>query len=181
MTDTTVTATNVMNAPAGSLTPEQAVARMEARRTDPDFMARVAAKDAVAFEEYNRDWRVARGMSAEPGVPQTVADVYQAQGERGVAVAEAHADVIERNYDVTDRQLFEITMGRPVQQHEKVKAEIEMQKFQRDEAFMQKWRSGDRVARTTMYLLNCMKVAPAATLEQVLQWDVAHPFTPRSG
>ena len=35
-------------------------------RADPEFLKRVEAKDAAAFSDYNKAWRVSRGLPAEP-------------------------------------------------------------------------------------------------------------------
>src|ERR1700756_3495397 len=171
-----VAPSDLMNAPPAALTPEQAGARRAELMANPEFNARIAARDSEAFAEHAKLWRIEHGMTPEPGLPHTAADVYQAQSERVMAIANAHAAALERNFDLTDRQLFEVVYQRPVQVHEKEEAEIERQKLQRDVAFMQKWRDGNRQAITRLYLLNAIKAAPVATLDQVLEWDKQHPF-----
>jgi hypothetical protein len=154
--------------------PAGAAAQLDTLRADPKWMARIAAKDPEAFAENTRLWRISRGMTAEPG-PETVIDVYQQHADRGVQAAESHADAIEK------RQLFEVIMQRPVQQFEREKAERDYQKAVADKGYMEKWRNGDRQARTEMYLLNAIRAAPVATQQQVLAWDAAHPFNEEMG
>jgi hypothetical protein len=163
------------------ISPEAAQARLDALRADPDFQKRIEAKDSEAFSLNTKLWKLSRGMSADLVPPQTAVDVYQQHADRGVQVAEAHADVIEKNYDLTDKQLHEVIFQRPVLLEEKQRAEIEYKKLTGDKTWLERWRNGDRQARTEMYLLNAIKAAPAATLQQVLEWDRRNPFNPEIG
>jgi hypothetical protein len=110
--------------------------------------------------------------------PEVVGDVHAQASDRAVQAAEQHAAAINKQFDVTPRQQFEILSRRPVYQAEKDKAANDFEKNVRDAAYMQRWRDGDRVARTEMYLLNAIKAAPVArSVEDTAAWDAANPFT----
>src|SRR5262249_51016844 len=73
--------------------PASAAQHMYALKADPKFMERVAAKDAAAFEQYNRLWRVAHGMTPERQMPVNTQDVLTQHSERGVAEAEQRMEL----------------------------------------------------------------------------------------
>jgi hypothetical protein len=109
--------------------------------------------------------------------PEIVGDVRAQESDRAIQAAEQHGAVLDRNYDLTAAQKFEVLSRRPVYASEKTKAENEFEKCMRDVAFMERWRNGDRVARTTLFLLNAVKAAPLSRSEaDTAAWDAAHPF-----
>lgn len=112
--------------------------------------------------------------------PEVVGDVHAQADVRAVQAAEEHAAAIDKHFDLTPRQQFEILSRRPVFQREKDAAVNELQKKTRDVAYMQRWREGGRIERTEIYLLNAIKAAPVSKSEQdTLSWDAAHPFVER--
>jgi hypothetical protein len=74
MSDTPVDVSNVSPPAAGvsdvlnaSLDAGAAAQHMQQLKNDPDFMKRVTAGNAEAFSQYNRLWRISRGMSPGAG------------------------------------------------------------------------------------------------------------------
>ena len=91
--------------------------------------------------------------------------------------AEQHGEALDKRFDLTPRQKFEETMQRPIYRHEQDKARNDYEKNNRDVAYMERWRNGDRVARTEMYLLNSMLRRQLwRSQEECVAWDAAHPF-----
>jgi hypothetical protein len=109
--------------------------------------------------------------------PEVVGDVHAQASDRAIQAAEQHAQVLDRHFDLTARQGFEILARRPVYQSEKDHAVNELEKKTRDVEYMQRWRNGDRVARTEIYLLNAIAAAPLSRSEaDTAAWDAAYPF-----
>jgi hypothetical protein len=120
-----------------------------------------AAAEAMYTEltgnaEWMKDWRTDQGKWSTLGYlrwtaagndparwgrpPETTGDVRAQESDRAVRAAEEHAQVLDRNYDLTPRQRFEVLGRRPVYEHEKTQAANEFEKCMRDAA--RSWNVG---------------------------------------
>src|SRR5215472_13612024 len=84
-------ATDIIDQP---LTPEAAADRMMQLKESPEFMKRVGGGDAEAFAEYNKLWRVSRGLPETPQPPQSKVEVDAEADARTVAAVQQHAAVL---------------------------------------------------------------------------------------
>jgi len=82
--------------PAGDplVDPAAATARMEQMRADPEFLKRVEAKDAAAFSECNKAWRVSRGLPAEPVQEINAENIFKETDARIAVETEKRADML---------------------------------------------------------------------------------------
>jgi hypothetical protein len=171
-------ATEVTDAPLPR-EPSAAAAMRETLMADAEYTKAAASGDQAKWSTLGYLRWVATGNDPDRWgrPPETTGDVNAQATDRAVQAAEQHAAVLDKNFDLTPRQQFEILARRPVYEHEKTKAANEFEKCLRDSAFMERWRNGDRVARTTLFLLNAVKAAPLSRSEQdTAAWDTAHPF-----
>jgi len=148
-----------------AFTPELASERLAALRADPEFKARIDAKDPAAFAENTRLWRIANGMTPEPQPPATPEQIRQQMTERDLAIEEMRLATLEkygaRMEDGTRR--FEHRRGlATAEQVEYARREVERMK--RDVAFAQRVVAGDpdAVDRWLRFgRVASMQVAPA--------------------
>lgn len=170
-----------MNEPAASdllnpqppATPEAAEARRQEMLRDPAFMERVGNKDAAAFDEYNRIWRQARGMTPEPVAAVNVNDVFAESNARALAQTEQHAEGL-RNDGFTELQIYQYLNGRPCPLAERQQAERTLANLKADKAFQQRKADGDPAARHEWRRVHVELSMPVGTLEQIQQWEQAH-------
>jgi len=161
-----VGASGVMNAP---LTPETAAQRMEDLKASPEFMAKVAAKDPAAFDEYNKAWRVAHGLTPEPLPPQSPTDVDTERDARVVAAVQQHAAVLRRQ-GFNDDQVTEIVGRRPITLQEREFHQNQIERLRRDQAFMARWSNGDIEAIHTIQKHSIALSLPTGTLQDIERW-----------
>jgi hypothetical protein len=153
--------------------PASASARMETLKADPAFMKRVEGKDAEAFSEFNRLWRISRGLTPDQQVPVNTVDVLTQHGERAVAAAEQHLGVyLEKGF--SDEAAYQIVNRRPMLLEEKQTRERELGRLQKDEAFMARYRAGDRDARLEYDSHVIARSLPSGTLADIHRWEAAH-------
>lgn len=141
-----VAPSNLMNnQPIGSLTPEQAGARRAELMANPEFSARIAARDSEAFAEHTRLWRVEHNMTPEPQAPATPEDVRSGMLERDLQLDDARLAVWERNIRMDDQMRFEHRRGLVTKQQSE-DAQREIERMKRDRAFGARVLAGDQDA-----------------------------------
>jgi hypothetical protein len=125
MSDTPVDVSNVSPPAAGvsdvlnaSLDAAAAAQHMQQLKDDPDFMKRVTAGDAEAFSQYNRLWRISRGMSPAPTPPQSPVEIGAEADGPIIAAIQQHAGFY-RDRGYTEQQRIEIVGGRPITMEER--------------------------------------------------------------
>jgi hypothetical protein len=162
MSDTTPGATEIDVLPRDAAS---ATAMRERLMADPEWLKSSNTDESKRSLAGYLRW-VAGGQDpdrwAKP--PEVVGDVHAQASDRAVQAAEQHAKALDKQFDLTPRQQFEVLARRPVYQHEKDAAANELLKKTRDVEYMQRWRNGDRVAQTEIYLLNAVKAAPNSRL-----------------
>jgi hypothetical protein len=152
------------------LTPETAPALMETLKANPDFMKRIEAGEPEAFAEYNKAWRVAHNLPAEPGAPQTAAEVKPEADARIVAAWQQHAAALGRQ-GFSEQQQAEIIGRRPVTMEERQWHESQYEMRRKDAAFMQRWSPGDMEAIKIMRDHAIGKSLPIGTLQDIERWN----------
>jgi hypothetical protein len=176
-----------LSTPSASAIPEPelprdaagAAAMREQLMADAEYTKAAASGDQAKWSTLGYLRWVASGQDPDRWgrPPEIVGDVRAQETDRAVRAAEEHERVLDRHFDITPRQKFEILSRRPVYQHEKDAAVNELEKRTRDVEYMQSWRNGGRRGRTEVYLLNAMAAAPLSRSEaDTAAWDAAHPF-----
>jgi hypothetical protein len=160
------------NQPIESLLPADAQARRDALTADPAFQERIKLRDATAFDEAAKLWRVAHGMPAEPVPPATPQDVRASMLDRDAEIDEARLTTWERHIRMDEVMQFEHRRGLATKdQHETALREIE--KMKADRAFGAKVLAGDMDAKDRWMRwgrVASMQVAPDG-------FDWTHPTT----
>jgi hypothetical protein len=153
------------------LTPEVAAQQMDVLKADPKFMERVASKDAAAFNEFNRLWRISRGLPETPQ-PQSAAEINAETDARVVAAVQQHAAVLgSLGYN---EELQTVILGRrPVPQAEHDMHVSLYERYRKDAAFMARWSAGDMEAIKIMRDHAIGKSLPIGTLQQINDWERA--------
>jgi hypothetical protein len=171
MSEMTPGATAVMDA---TLTPETAASAMDALKADPKFMERVVAKDATAFGEYNRLWRVSHGLPAEAQPAINTDDVFKETHARAVRETETRADMLRAD-GLAEESVYQILNGRPIPLAERRIHEQELARLKRDQAWVQRYLAGDREARLQMRSHTAALTLPIARdLAEINAWERAH-------
>lgn len=141
---------------------EGAAARLEALRADPEFQARIAEKDASAFSENTKLWRLANGMPADPQPPASPDEVRSQMQDRDLQLDDARLSTWEKHIRMNDTMRFEHRRGLVTQQqHED--AQRELQRLKGDREFCAKVLAGnvDAVDRWMRFgRIAAMQVAP---------------------
>jgi hypothetical protein len=152
---------------------QQAQARIEARATDPQFAARVAARDPVAFAENTRDWRIAHGMTPEPVAPINTTDVMTETIGRELEDVQRRADSLRAD-GFNEPQIYQYLNGRPIPFREHQFHERELRVLKSDQAFVQRFLAGDLSARAELRRHNAALTMRVGTLAEIDAWDRAH-------
>jgi hypothetical protein len=153
-------ATQLINTP---LTPEQAGARRAELMADPEFQSRVAARDAVAFDEHTKLWRVEHGLTPEPQPPATADEVRARMTERDLAIDDARVMTYAKFIDGwNDEKRATIARDLATQeQHDEAVREVDRMK--RDKVFAARVLAGDSAAVDAWIRFGkiaSMKIAP---------------------
>jgi hypothetical protein len=164
-------ATDIIEQP---LTPEAAADRFEQLKTDPVFQERVGKLDAGAFAEAEKLWRVAHGLPAEKVMAVNTQDVTQQQSARAVAEAERRmALYVDKGFSA--EVAYQIINGRPIPFEERQIHERELARLRNDQNFMQRYRSGDRVAILEHDGHVVARSLPVArSIDDIHAWETAH-------
>jgi len=80
-------ASDVINPPQPT-DPASALGAMQRMREDPAVMERVRQGDPAVFAEYNKAWRVSRGLSPEPQPAINNDDVFKESNARALRETE---------------------------------------------------------------------------------------------
>jgi hypothetical protein len=163
-------ASEVIAAPAPITDPNAARIRMGELTNDPEFMKRVTAKDAEAFAEYNRLWRVSRGMPPEPLPPFSQEEVVKEADQREVRQLQEHDGVLERQ-GYTPEQRLEIIGQRPIVAEEKALHARLYNEKRNNREFMNRWIGGDPQAIKEMHDHAIAMRMPDGSLEDVRRWE----------
>lgn len=158
----------IINAPLTD--PAVAAQRMEDLKADPEFMKRVEAKDAVAFSEYNKAWRVAHGLPAEPAPPYSAAHIEPEADARLAAALEQHAGFY-RDRGYSDLQQIEIIGQRPITPEEKRWHEQQWKEKSNSPAFMARWNAREADAIREMNNHAVAMRLPTGTLDDIKRWE----------
>jgi hypothetical protein len=145
---------------------------METLTQNPEFMDRVRARDAEAFSEYNKLWRLSRGMSAEPEPPHSSVDIGTEADARVVAAVQQHAGFY-RDRGYTELQQTEIVGQRPITMEERRWHETQYNMKRTSAAFMARWSAGDLEAVREMNNHAIAMRLPIGTLEDIKRWEGA--------
>jgi hypothetical protein len=150
---------------------ETALQRMQELREDTKFMERVAARDAEAFAEHTRLWRVAHGLSVEPTPPHSPVDIGTEADARVIAAVQEHAGFY-RDRGYTEQQQIEIVGGRPITMEERRWHEAQYNMKRSSAEFMRRWSAGDLEAIREMnnHAIG-MRGLPLGTLEDIKRWE----------
>lgn len=163
-----VGASKIINAPLTD--PAVAAQRMADLAADPKFMEKVAAKDAEAFSEYNKAWRVAHGLPAEPEPPHSPVEIDTERDARVIAVMQQHAGFY-RDRGYTEQQQVEIVGQRPVTMEEKRWHQTQYDMKKSSPAFMARWSAGDLEAIKEMNNHAIAMRLPTGTLADIERWE----------
>jgi hypothetical protein len=186
MTDTTIAAP--APSPAASQHPlmlfrgqpisrEQAASRRVELMANSEYAQAAIKGDTAKQVELKDLWMLERGLEPSPPPATSPADVQVQSEDRAVMALEQHAAAQDQHFDLTQEQQHEILFQRPVTQAEKDYAVRELRKNMGNQEYYNRWRNGDRRARTEVYLLNAIKAMPLAhTLAQIEAWKAQHPF-----
>jgi hypothetical protein len=166
-------ATNVMSQPIESLSPTDAQARRDALTADPAFQERIKQRDASAFDEAGKLWRIAHGMPLEPTPPVNAVDVMTESIGRALQEVQTRADGL-RNDGFSEVQIYEYLNGRPIPLRERQDAERALASLKRDRAFQQRLNDADPTARYEWRRVHVNLSMPVGTQEQIRQWERAH-------
>jgi len=174
MTDAAIpSASDVLNAPPPVATPESLTA-------DPAFMARAKEGDVKAFDEYNRAWRISRGMSPEPVSTVNEIDVLTQMGDRAIAEFESRAESLRAD-GLSELAIYEYLNGRPVPLAEHQEAQRQLARLKSDKAFLQRLNDGNPDARREwrrVHLNISMPVVHNSTdgklQPEIAAWEAAH-------
>jgi len=128
-----------------AFTPELASERLAALRADPEFKARIDAKDPAAFAENTRLWRIANGMPPEPQPPATPEEIRQQMTERDLAIDDMRLATLEKHVPMNDRERFEHRRGLATRQQVE-DAKRRQERMLADRAFGARVLNGDRDA-----------------------------------
>lgn len=159
--------------PIESLLPSDAQARRDALAADPAFQERVKLRDATAFDEATKLWRISHGMPAEPVMPVNAVDVMTESIGRALQEVQMRADGL-RNDGFNETQIYEYLNGRPVPLRERQDAERALANLKRDKTFLQRLTDGDPAARYEYRRVHVNLTMPVGTLEQIEAWEAAH-------
>ena len=176
MTDTPAPATPATPEPAPlmfyqgqPISREAAAEQLQQLRDDPKFQERIAARDAEAFAENTRLWRLAHGMTPEPEPPQSPVQVDAEADARVVAAVQQHAGFY-RDRGYSELQQIEIVGNRPITVEEKRWHETQYNMKKSSAAFMAKWSSGDLDAIKQMNDHAIAMRLPLGTLADIQRW-----------
>jgi hypothetical protein len=164
---------NIMNQPIESLSPDQAQARRDHLAADQKFQDRIAAKDAAAFEEHTKLWRVAHGMSPEPQVPINAMNVMTETIGRELQSVQMRAESL-RGDGLNETQIYEYLNGRPMPLGQRQIHERELRVLKSDTGFVQRYLAGDLAARAEMRRHNTALTMRVGTLDEINAWERAH-------
>lgn len=150
--------------------PAAAASQMESLKATPEFMERVRKGEPEAFDQYNRLWRLSRGMSETPQPPETVVDVESEIGGRLVAQVQQHADVL-RGQGFDENQILEIIGQRPITMQERDYHKNQIALLRRDQDFMRRWSAGDLKAIQEIQRHSVALSLPIGTLAEIEAWE----------
>ena len=125
-------------------TPEAAMARLEAMKSDKDFLAAFAKGDIKATAEHAELFRVIYGQADQP-----TQEAARAREQRSQLVNH-YRTFAAINDDVAKMVVEDL----PVSADERQRAEQEWQRLKSDPEWVRKWLSGDREARTQKTLID---------------------------
>ena len=137
------------------------------------------AKEALTDPEKQRHlknlWQLERGIQPPPA--ETVEQVQQQTTDRLERDRLMHASALRSAAEgITDEQVRQIQLGRPIPREERGIAVRHLAALQRDKDFVRRYLDGDRQAALEMKLTAiAARGMPVGTLEDIRAWEAAHP------
>lgn len=173
MTDTTAIPEPFALYQGQPISREQAGAQLAALRADPKFLERIEARDANAFAENTRLYRLSIGMTAEPQAPINAMDVMTESVGRELQDVQMRAESL-RNDGFSPVQIYEYLNDRPMPLAQREIHQRELQALKSDPDFVRRFLGGNLSARAEMRRVTAALTMRVGTLDEINAWEAAH-------
>ena len=154
-------------------TADDASVRMDRLKADPQFMNRVKAGDAAAFQEHTKLWRIAHGMTPTPQPPRHTGDLMKEMQGHALQLAEQHHENLLEG-GIGPEGVYQYMNGRPIPPEEKEIHIREIKRLKSDKEFIRKYLDGNLEARETMRRHHIGSVMRTGTIEDIRARELVH-------
>jgi hypothetical protein len=157
------------------ITPEAAAQTRASLMADPKFSAAAIGGDKEKLQQLAALWQLER--SIQPPAPTTEAEIRDQGISRYERDRAAHTAALRSAAEgITDEQVRQIQLGRPIPREEKEIAVRHLETLKRDKDFVRRYLDGDRAAGLEMRLTTiAARALPIGSLDQIKAWEQAHP------